>query len=131
MTTYLASLPHWATERFLCAPNTTAFAIYSIFYAYICLGSIFIPAKIVDGHQSPKRGPALKYSINGFKLTCITILFLLLCGGVFTQFNQIQLFRVAIFAEQFWPLWSVVNIFALIVSTLLYLKGTLGKSFFG
>ena len=41
---------HWAKERFLCPPTLTAFLIYSAFYAYICIGSLIIPAKIVDGH---------------------------------------------------------------------------------
>ena len=127
----LSSLLIWVKDHFLCAPTPTAWTIYSIFYAYICVGSLLIPAKTVDGHSHPKRGPQLKYSINGFKLTCITILFMVVFGGVVPQLSSVKFFRVAIFADEFWPLWSVVNIFALAVSSLLYVKGVLGKSLMG
>ena len=128
---YLLANLTWVKEHFFCAPTATAWTIYSIFYAYICIGSMVIPGKTVNGHPNPKRGPQLQYSINGFKLTCITILFMIIFGGVVPQLESVKLFRMAIFADEFWPLWSVVNIFALVVSTLLYIKGSLGKSFLG
>lgn len=92
---------------------------------------MLLPAKIVNGHPNPKRGPQLKYSINGFKLTVLTILLMVVCGGIVPQFSKLQLFRLSILADQFWPLLATVNIVALIVSTLLYIKGSVGKSILG
>ena len=82
---YLTSTAIWVKDHFFCAPTATAWTIYSIFYAYICLGSLILPAKIVDGHPNPKRGPQLKYSINGFKLTCLTLILMAIFGGVIPQ----------------------------------------------
>lgn len=122
---------YWVKDRFFCSPSITSLVIYSIYYIYICVGSLLIPAKIVDGHPSPKRGPRLKYSINGFKLTCLTLILLILFGGVIPNLSQIRLFRLAILADEFWSLWSVVNICALIISTLLYIKGLQGRQILG
>ena len=121
----------WVTTHLFCAPTTASVTIYLLYYAYICLASILLPAKIVDGHPHPKRGPRLKYSINGFRLTCLTIFICTVLGGMCPYLKSVQLFNISIIADEFWPLWSTVNIVAFIVSTLLYLKGTLGKSFFG
>jgi hypothetical protein len=121
----------WIKDHFLCGPTLTSITIYAIYYSYICVASIIIPAKIVDGHPNPKRGPQLKYSINGFKLTVITIIVMLVFGGCIPYFNNIQLFRMSILADQFWPLLSTVNITAFIISILLYIKGYIGKSLLG
>lgn len=121
----------WAKDRFLAAPTTTSVTLYLIYYAYICIASLVLPAKIVKGHPNPKRGPQLKYSINGFKLTCLTIILMLVFGGIVPQLEKVTLFRLSVLADQFWPLLTTVNLVALLVSALLYTKGTLGKSFMG
>jgi hypothetical protein len=121
----------WFKERFLCGPTLTAILIYATYYSYICIASLVLPAKIVNGHPNPKRGPQLKYSINGFKLTVLTILLMIIFGGIVPQLDKLQVFRLSILADQFWPLLATVNIVALIVSTLLYIKGRVGKSFLG
>lgn len=90
-----------------------------------------LPSKSVKGHPNPKRGPQLTYTINGFRLTILTIVLISLFGGVFPRFNSIQVFKVSSLASEFWPLWSSVNIVAITVSTLLYLKGKLGISVLG
>lgn len=95
------------------------------------MASLVLPAKVVNGHPNPKRGPQLQYSINGFKLTCLTIILMLVFGGVVPQFDKLTVFRMSILADEFWPLLTTVNIVALIVSTLLYIKGKIGKSFLG
>lgn len=92
---------------------------------------MILPAKVVNGHPNPKRGPQLQYSINGFKLTCLTITLMLIFGGIIPQFDKLTLFRMGVLADQFWPLLTTVNIVALLVSTLLYVKGKVGKSFLG
>lgn len=75
----------WAKERFLACPTSTSVTLYLAYYTYICIASLVLPAKIVNGHPNPKRGPQLKYSINGFKLTCLTIILMLVFGGVVPQ----------------------------------------------
>lgn len=80
------SVISWFTERFLAAPTSTSITVYLLYYFYICVASLVLPAKIVNGHPNPKRGPQLKYSINGFKLTCLTILLMLVFGGIAPQF---------------------------------------------
>jgi hypothetical protein len=102
-----------------------------MFYAYICLGSLVVPARVVLGHPSPKRGPQLKYSINGFKLTVLTIAILVLFGGLVPALHGLQLFRISRVVDEFWPLLATVNIAALLVSSLLYVKGRVGRSWFG
>lgn len=90
-----------------------------------------VPSKLVLGHPSPKRGPQLTYSINGFRLTVLTILLILIFGGIFPQLAAMRLFGVSGLVKQFWPLWSAVNLVALLVSSLLYLKGRAGRSLLG
>lgn len=118
-------------STFLATPTFSAVASYLTYYAYICLASILLPSKQVKGHPQPKRGPQLTYSINGFRLTILTIAIVLLFGGVFPHLQSVQLFSVANLAREFWSLWSTVNIVAILVSTLLYLKGKFGISVFG
>lgn len=112
-------------------PNSYTMFAYSIYYLYICLASVIIPGKLVKGHPKPKRGPQLTYYINGFRLTVLTILIVLLFGGVFPELKQIEIFRVRKLVDEFWSLFWTVNLFALGVSIFLYLKGSFGKSFFG
>lgn len=121
----------WFKDHFLTLPTLTSLTIYSSYYLYICIASLVLPAKIVNGHPNPKRGPQLKYSINGFKLTCLTIIIMVIFGGVVPQLNKFTVLRLSVLVDEFWPLLSTVNIFALVVSTLLYIKGTIGKSFLG
>lgn len=45
--------------------------------------------------------------------------------------NSFKLFTVSNLAKEFWPLWSTVNIAAIIVSIFLYLKGRFGISILG
>lgn len=80
-------------------PTSTAFASYLIYYAYICLGSVLVSSNKVKGHPQPKRGPQLDYSINGFRLTLLTIFIVLLFGGVFPQLNAVKLFAVSSLAQ--------------------------------
>lgn len=105
--------------------------IYITYYTYICLGSILLPAKIINGHPNPKRGPRLQYSVNGFTLTCMTIVLMLLFGGVIPGFSSLKLVRLSIFVDEFWALWSTVNVFAVTASAFLYVKGFMGKSYLG
>lgn len=44
-------------NNILTSPTINSLAIYLIYYTYICLASILLPAKIVKGHPNPKRGP--------------------------------------------------------------------------
>lgn len=127
----MPELLEYLRTTYLTAPTTSAFTAYLIYYAYICLASILLPSKTVKGHPHPKRGPQLTYTINGFRLTILTIVLILLFGGVFPQFNTFKAFNVSSLAAEFWPLWSAVNIVAITVSILLYLKGKFGKSFLG
>jgi hypothetical protein len=89
----------WIKEHFLCIPTCTSITIYIIYYSYICLASLIIPAKTVNGHPNPKRGPQLKYSINGFKLTVLTIIIMVLFGGFVPFFNSLQLFKMSILVD--------------------------------
>ena len=128
---YLSPTFDSLTNTIFHKPTFTSVAIYLTYYAYICLASLLLPSKIVNGHPNPKRGPRLQYSINGFRLTCLTIFLMCGFGGLFPCLERFQLFKISIVADEFWALWSTVNVFALLVSTLLYLKGYLGKSFLG
>ena len=128
---YLNSTLDGLKDSFLCPPTWSSFKLYGIKYAYICIGSLIIPATIVKGHTNPKRGPQLEYSINGFRLTCLSIIIMLTCGGVFPELEKLKIFQLSSLVDQFWSLWSTVNIVALIVSILLYIKGTIGKSVLG
>jgi hypothetical protein len=121
----------YLTSTYLATPTPKAFTSYLIYYAYICLASLLLPSKVVKGHPNPKRGPQLTYTINGFRLTILTIVLILVFGGVFPKLDQVKVFSVSSLASDFWALWSSVNIVALIVSTLLYLKGKSGISFLG
>lgn len=118
-------------STFLCPPTWQSFKIYGIYYVYICIGSLIIPSTTVKGHTSPKRGPQLQYSINGFRLTCLSIIIMLVCGGVFPELDKLKFFQLSALVDQFWSLWSTVNIFAILVSILLYVKGIIGKSIMG
>ena len=89
----------WAKEHFLCSPTKISVIIYLVYYTYICVSSLVLPAKIVNGHPNPKRGPQLKYSINGFKLTCLTIILMLIFGDIIPQLKQFTLFRMSILAD--------------------------------
>lgn len=60
---------------------------------------MFLPAKIVNGHPNPKRGPQLKYSINGFKLTCLTIILMIIFGGLVPQFEKITVMRLSVLVD--------------------------------
>ncbi len=42
-----------------------------------------------------------------------------------------KLFEISLFAKQIWPLWSTVNIVALLVSVFLYIKGKYQLSILG
>ena len=95
----LSEIPSWIFSHIFCAPTLTSIIIYLTYYTYICLASIFIPAKIVDGHPHPKRGPRIKYSINGFRLTCLTIVTCVVFGGMIPYFNSVKLFNISIIAD--------------------------------
>lgn len=107
-------------------PTASTVTSYLAYYAWICLASIIIPSTQVKGHPKPKRGEQLTYSINGFKLTVVTILLVFLFGGVLPQLKHLQFFSVVNLAKEFWPLFSTVNIVAIVVSIALYLKGKYG-----
>ena len=104
---------------------------YLGYYAYIVLAALLIPGRTVKGHPSPKRGPQLEYKIIGFRLTVFTILGFVLLGGMLRPLKAIQLFEAAYFANNFWQLFVVVNIFALLTSIFLYLKGRFNLSLLG
>jgi hypothetical protein len=118
-------------STFLVTPTLTAFTAYIIYYLYICLGSLLLPSVKVKGHPQPKRGPQLQYDINGFRLTVLTIVIVVAFGGMLPQLNPIKLFEISLLAKEFWPLWSAVNIVAILVSIFLYLKGKFGISLLG
>ncbi len=80
-------------------PTLSAVSSYLIYYAYICVGSLLIPSKIVKGHPQPKRGAQLTYSINGFRLTCLTIALILLFGGIVPIFSSIRIFNIVNLAD--------------------------------
>ncbi len=103
---------------------------YLSYYAYICIGSIIVPKTIVSGHPEPKRGPQLKYGINGFRLTILTLFLAIAFGGIVPKM-PICLFYLPSLVDSFVPLLIFVNVFTFCVSCLLYLKGALGKSFLG
>lgn len=86
-------------RTFLAAPTASAFTSYLVYYAYICLGSLIVPSTKVKGHPQPKRGPQLEYSINGFRLTILTIVLVCLFGGVFPQLQAVKLFAVSALAQ--------------------------------
>ncbi len=90
---------YWIKDHFLRCPTTTSVLIYLVYYTYICVSSLVLPAKIVNGHPNPKRGSQLKYSINGFKLTCLTIILMLTLGGIIPQLSKFTLFRLSILAD--------------------------------
>lgn len=131
MSYYWESISSYLGSTFFAAPTYSTVTAYLAYYVYICIASIIIPSKLVLGHPSPKRGKQLQYSINGFRLTIVTILIVLIFGGVFPTLDGVKLFAVVKLANEFWPLWSTVNIVALVVSILLYLKGKLGISVLG
>ena len=131
MSEYWESIYSYLDSTFLAAPTYSTVRAYLVYYAYICIASIIIPSKPVLGHPSPKRGKQLQYSINGFRLTIVTILIVIIFGGVFPNLDGVKLFAVVNLAKEFWPLLSTVNILAIIISILLYLKGRLGLSILG
>lgn len=108
--------------------NVGAFLLY---YAYIVVASLLLPGETVKGHPNPKRGPQLTYKIIGFKLTCLTIFGFILFSGMIPQLAWLRLFDPAYFAKHFWPLFVIVNIFCVIVSLFLYIKGRYGISILG
>lgn len=89
----------YLTSTYLSPPTAKAFSSYLIYYAYICLASILLPSKSVKGHPNPKRGPQLTYTINGFRLTILTIVLILVFGGVFPKLNQVKVFSVSSLAS--------------------------------
>lgn len=121
----------WLGETYFSKPNAFAVASYLAYYAYICLASIVLPAKSVPGHPNPKRGPQLTYSICGFRLTVLTISIMLLFGGIFPSLKGVQLFQLSALVSNFWPLWSTVNLVAIAVAALLYIKGRFGVRVWG
>ncbi len=110
-------------DKFFAAPTLNSIVIYSIYYFYICLGSIYLPAYQIKGHPNPKRGPQQTYTICGFRLTLLTVFIIIFFGGMIPQLQAIKFFSISLLAKQFWPLWSTVNIVAILVSIFLYLKG--------
>ena len=121
----------WLKETYLSTPTSYTVAAYLAYYAYICLASIFLPAKSVLGHPQPKRGPQLTYSICGFRLTILTFLIMFLFGGIFPSLKGVQLFQLSALVANFWPLWSTVNLVAIAVAAFLYLKGKFGIKVWG
>lgn len=87
------------TDKLLAAPTLTSVCIYLIYYAYICLASIFLPAYEVKGHPNPKRGPQQTYTICGFRLTVLTILIILVFGGMIPQLEVIKVFEISLLAR--------------------------------
>jgi hypothetical protein len=83
------------------------------------------------GHPNPKRGPQQEYWICGFRLTILTIVLVVLFGGMVPELEFIRLFSVSLLADEFWPLMSTVNIFALLFSIFLYFKSKLALSIMG
>lgn len=69
---------------YLATPTLAAVTSYLIYYSYICLASLLLPGKVTKGHPQPKRGQQLTYSINGFYLTVLTIILILVFGGIIT-----------------------------------------------
>jgi len=81
------------------SPTLLSVGIYLTYYSYICIASIFLPAKIVKGHPNPKRGPQQEYSISGFKLTLITIALIVLFGGIIPNLAFLTIFKISILAD--------------------------------
>ena len=86
-------------STFLATPSLYTIQAYLIYYAYICIASILVPGHKVKGHPNPKRGPQLTYTINGFRLTVLTVILVSLFGGVFPALHSIKVFRAARLAE--------------------------------
>lgn len=86
-------------STFFATPTLSTVSAYLIYYAYICLASILVPSRKVNGHPQPKRGPQLTYTINGFRLTILTIVLIILFGGVLPELKAIQFFSVANLAK--------------------------------
>ncbi len=131
MSEYWQGLFDYLRSTFLATPTASTITAYLTYYAYICLASILLPSKTVPGHSAPKRGKQLHYTINGFRLTILTLFLVLVFGGVFPSLNSVKFFAVVNLAKEFWPLMATVNLVALTVSILLYLKGRLGLSILG
>jgi hypothetical protein len=123
---FMDALWTWLKGSYLSSPTTYTVAAYLAYYAYICLASILLPAKQTLGHPQPKRGAQLSYSICGFRLTVLTILIVILFGGIFPSLKSLELFQIAGLVKNFWPLWSTVNLVAIAVAALLYIKGRFG-----
>jgi len=87
------------SNTFFAAPTLSTIGAYLTYYIYICLASIFLPSNSVKGHPQPKRGPQLTYSINGFRLTVLTIVLVAFFGGVIPQLEVVRLFSVARLAK--------------------------------
>jgi hypothetical protein len=87
------------TDKLLAAPTFNSIFIYLVYYFYICLASIYLPAYPVKGHPNPKRGPQQNYTICGFRLTILTIAIILLVGGIFPQFAFIKIFSISLLAD--------------------------------
>jgi len=43
-------------QKLFASPTLFSVGIYLVYYSYICLASLILPAKIVKGHPNPKRG---------------------------------------------------------------------------
>ena len=112
-------------------PEWSHVLAYLCYYLYIVVAALAIPGPTVSGHPTPKRGPQLQYKIIGFRLTIVTIVGSILFGGMISVLKPIQLFNAAYFANNFWPLFVVVNIFALLTSIFLYIKGKYNLSLKG
>jgi hypothetical protein len=86
-------------EKLLAAPTFNSIIIYSIYYLYICLASIYLPSYKVKGHPSPKRGPQQNYTICGFRLTLLTIFIIVVFGGIIPSLNFVRVFKISLLAD--------------------------------
>ncbi len=87
------------TQKLFATPTLTSVAIYTVYYVYICLASIYLPAYEVKGHPSPKRGPQQTYTICGFRLTLLTLFIILVFGGMIPQLELLQIFSISLLAK--------------------------------
>jgi delta14-sterol reductase len=86
--------------------------------AYLVLIAILgrLPGKMVHGTKL-SNGTALSYKINGF----LILIVLLIAGWVSTV--QLKLFSATVLYDNFGPICMTANIFALLLSVFLYIKG--------
>lgn len=121
MASIISSSIHDLTSFFhkLSPPTATAAAIWFTFWGFLVICYYLVPGRKEKGVKL-KDGSQLTYRINGF--TSFILLLAFFYGGVYPGW-----WKPTVVYDNFWPLFTVANLFSFAQVIFLYIKGT----FFG